>query len=132
MQRNAIKPCNEERADAPRHWPRNVEGLDGERQDKSCDLLGQIKSRFGALDQRRQRRDRRAGAKGDELRWERGPREAAHRSPHGECDDNVEQQRNREAKNLVRQDVETNRSSYGSAGVRSHWQQQRKYADRRY
>src|SRR5262249_7442998 len=68
VQRGAVEPSDEERADGPRYRRGDFERGDSEREDEAGHFLRQGERLLGALDERGERGDGRAGAKGDELR----------------------------------------------------------------
>ncbi len=86
---------------------------------------------LGRLDERRQRRDRRARAERNELRRQRGTRETAHRNAARDCDDGVEQKCNDDAHERVGHDVEADRAGQRCAGMNGERKDEREDADRR-
>ena len=83
---------------------------------------------LGRLDERRQRRDRGARAEGNELRRQRGKREAPQRDATCDCHDRIEQQRNDDARDRVGNDIEANRARQHRAGMDGQWKDEREYA----
>ena len=57
VQRDAVEPADEQRADGPRHRRGDLERRDSERQHESGHPLAARRGLLGALDQRRQRGD---------------------------------------------------------------------------
>ncbi len=131
VQRNSVEPSDEQRAHRPRYRRGDLEERHGERQRESSDPIRNVEALLGALDQRRQRGDRRARAERDQLSRKRRSREASKRDPPDDHGHGIQQERHCHARHRIRRDVQADRAGNARSKMRRERQHEREDADRR-